>query len=62
MKDIKKFEVYQLQDSSIKRLTGGAIGGDKKTETHAHWSKETARDRDNDVETKPDDVAGVVIG
>lgn len=55
MKNKNKFDIYKLDVNSIKSLKGGVTG--KRTETHSNWSKETARDRDNDVETKSDVVS-----
>lgn len=49
---LDRFSIYELKNDSLKKLVGG-VDGPKKTETAAHWTRETVRDRDNDVETKP---------
>ena len=50
---LSDLSIYELKKDNLDQLAGGLVDGEKKTETAAHWTRETARDRDNDVETKP---------
>ena len=47
---MKKFEVFQLEDSNLNKLKGGAlIGGTTSTNCATSFTQETNRDKDSNA-------------